>query len=260
LELEQAPKELKPLGHAVNFLMERVSQDIEHERLFLGDIAHELRTPLAAMKLNAQNGLQSKDLHSVQNALIKIVRGVDRSSRLIEQLLTLARLDPRALGEPEVCMLGEVAQEAINSLKHQRHQTTNANLILSESFMAVNVQGYPDLLCVLLRNLLENACRYTPESGNIELTARYADEDTLEISVCDQGPGVSELQLQSLGKRFFRGRPADRMGSGLGLSIVARIAELHEAHLSFNNLSPHGLKVSVVFHNTVNPTKLLSSQ
>lgn len=252
LALERAPKELKPLGHAVNFLMERVSQDVEHERRFLGDIAHELRTPLAAMKLNAQNGLHSKDPHSVQNALIKIVRGVDRSTRLIEQLLTLARLDPHALGEQEQCVLGEIAQEVIYTLSHQHYQHTIANIRVSESLMTAHLKGYPDLLSVMLRNLIENACRYTQEGGKIDLSAQQNGEGNIELSVCDQGPGVSELQLPSLGKRFFRERPADRMGSGLGLSIVARIAELHSAQLHFSNIAPQGLKVSVIFPRLIN--------
>lgn len=247
LELEKAPKELKPLGHAVNFLMERVSQDVERERRFLGDIAHELRTPLAAMKLNAQSGLNSKDPHSVQNALIKIVRGVDRSTRLIEQLLTLARLDPLALGEQEICVAGEIAQEVIYTLGHQHYKNKIANIHVRDSLMAAHLKGYPDLLSVMLRNLIENACRYTQEGGQIDLIAKHNDDGTVEISVCDQGPGVSDLQLLSLGKRFFREHPADRMGSGLGLSIVARIAELHGAQLKFINVQPRGLKVSIIF-------------
>lgn len=252
LELKSAPKELKPLGNAVNFLMERVSQDVERERRFLGDIAHELRTPLAAMKLNAQNGLHSKELltsesSNLQNILIKIVRGVDRSIRLIEQLLTLARLDPRALGEQEIFTLGEMTQDVVSTLSHQHFQNTIGNVRISESLMAVQLKAYPDLISVMLRNLIENACRYTQGQGDIQLTGEIHPDGAFELIVCDQGPGVSELQLQSLGKRFFRERPADRMGSGLGLSIVARIAELHSSRLAFSNLQPRGLKVSVLF-------------
>lgn len=247
LELKRAPKELKPLGQAVNMLMERVSQDVERERRFLGDIAHELRTPLAAMKLNAQNGLHNKDPFGIQNCFIKIARGVDRSTRLIEQLLTLARLDPRALGEPETCVLGDIAQELVSTLSYQHYQNSIANLSLDQSLFSVHLQGYPDLLSVLLRNLIENACRYTQEGGKIILSAEPNPNATVTVSLSDQGPGVSELQIQSLGKRFFRERPADRLGHGLGLSIVARISELHGAQVSFSNLVPRGLKVSIVF-------------
>jgi two-component system sensor histidine kinase QseC len=245
LVLEKAPKELKPLGQAVNLLMEQVSQDIERERRFLGDIAHELRTPLAAMKLNAQNGLYSKDIYSIQNFLIKIVRGVDRSIRLIEQLLTLARLDPRALSEPEICILGDIAQEVVSALSPQ--QQSGVNISLDQSLFAVKLKAYPDLLSVMLRNLIENACRYSPEGGKILLATEPSTDHSVTFTLSDQGPGVSELQLQSLGKRFFRERPADRMGSGLGLSIVARIAELHNAHVRFNNAIPQGLIVTIVF-------------
>ncbi len=244
LALEKAPKELIPLGQAVNLLMEQVSQDVERERRFLGDIAHELRTPLAAMKLNAQNGLYSKDVYGVQNFLIKIVRGVDRSIRLIEQLLTLARLDPRALGEPESCVLGEIAQEVINALSPQQQGGVHINL--DQSLFTVKLNAYPDLLSVMLRNLIENACRYSPEAGKINLAAEHTITN-IRFILTDEGPGVSQLQLQSLGKRFFRERPADRMGSGLGLSIVARIAELHTAQVRFENAVPHGLIVTIAF-------------
>ncbi|HOY24212.1 MAG TPA: ATP-binding protein [Cellvibrio sp.] len=244
LVLEKAPKELIPLGQAVNLLMEQVSQDVERERRFLGDIAHELRTPLAAMKLNAQNGLYSKDIYSVQNFLIKIVRGVDRSIRLIEQLLTLARLDPRALGEPETCVLGDIAQEVINALSPQ--QQSGVHIHVEESLFNTQLNAYPDLLSVMLRNLIENASRYSPEGGKISLAAEQTANNII-FALTDQGPGVSEQQLHSLGKRFFRERPADRMGSGLGLSIVARIAELHQAQVSFSNAVPQGLVVKILF-------------
>lgn len=244
LELEKAPKELIPLGQAVNLLMEQVSRDVERERRFLGDIAHELRTPLAAMKLNAQNGLYSKDVYSIQNFLIKIVRGVDRSIRLIEQLLTLARLDPRALGEPESCVLGDIAHEVINTITPQ--QQSGVHIHLDQSLFTAELNAYPDLLSVMLRNLIENACRYSPEGGTIHLATEHTT-DNIMLTLIDQGPGVSEQQLQSLGKRFFRERPADRMGSGLGLSIVARIAELHHAQVSFSNAVPQGLVVKILF-------------
>lgn len=244
LVLKQTPKELMPLGQAVNSLMEQVSQDVERERRFLGDIAHELRTPLAAMKLNAQNGLYAKDVYSVQNFLIKIVRGVDRSIRLIEQLLTLARLDPRALGEPESCVLGDIAQEVINALSPQ--QQSGVHIHLDQSLFSAQLNAYPDLLSVMLRNLIENACRYSPEGGKINLAAEQTANNFI-FMLTDQGPGVSEQQVQSLGKRFFRERPADRMGSGLGLSIVARIAELHRAQVSFSNAVPQGLVVKILF-------------
>ncbi len=244
LALEKAPKELMPLGQAVNLLMEQVSRDVESERRFLGDIAHELRTPLAAMKLNAQNGLYSKDIYSVQNFLVKIVRGVDRSIRLIEQLLTLARLDPRALGETEKCVLGDIVQEVLNTLRPQ--QQSGVHIHVEPSLFTARLNAYPDLLSVMFRNLIENACRYSPEGGKINLTAERAN-DHIIFTLTDQGPGVSEQQLQSLGKRFFRERPADRMGSGLGLSIVARIAELHHAQVSFSNAMPQGLVVKILF-------------
>jgi two-component system, OmpR family, sensor histidine kinase QseC len=244
LTLEHIPKELKPLGQAVNVLMERVSEGVERERRFLGDVAHELRTPLTSIKLNAQNGLHASDDLHAQHFLEKIVLGVDRSTRLIEQLLTLARLDPRALGEREPCNLGEISQEVISVMSYQKYLN---NIKLHKSLYSVTLLAFPDLIGVMLRNLIENACRHSPEDKEIILRAINNDDLTITFSIIDQGPGVSNLQLQSLGQRFFRERPADRMGSGLGLSIVARIAELHGARLSFENASPSGLIVSMIF-------------
>jgi len=251
LELQKSPVELKPLAQAVNLLMTRVSADVERERRFLGDIAHELRTPLTAIKLNAQSGLNAKEPQKLQHFLIKIVYGVDRSIRLIEQLLTLARLDPRALGEPEICNLGDIAQDVVSTLNSPHLRNPVENLELDVSLHTANVLAHPVLLGVLLRNLIENACRYTPEGSKMTLTAIAKDTGSLTIELCDQGPGVSELQLQSLGKRFFRERAADSMGNGLGLSIVARIAELHHAKVHFSNREPQGLKVSVAFPPTL---------
>jgi two-component system, OmpR family, sensor histidine kinase QseC len=247
LILEDVPVELKPLGQAVNILMTRVSQDVERERRFLGDIAHELRTPLSAIRLNAQNGLHSNETYGTQNFLIKIVLGVDRSIRLIEQLLTLAKLDPLALGNKENCNLGNIAQDVVGLISHQKYKNSIENVSLHHSLFEAELQAYPDLLSVMLRNLIENSCRYTPEGGKIVLSAEKNTDSTISVSVSDEGPGVSELQRKSLGKRFFRESPADRMGNGLGLSIVARIAELHGAELSFHNIMPQGLKVTLVF-------------
>jgi len=248
LQLIHTSTELKPLINAINFLMQHVYQEVERERRFLGDIAHELRTPLAALKLNAQHGLQTKDVNQTQHTLIKIVQGVDRSTRLIEQLLTLARLDPRALGSRENCVIGDIVQDVVNQQKLHAGNTKTVTFSVANSLFNAQLFVYPVLMNVLIRNLIENAYRYSPEDGCIAIDGEINTAGNFLLRVKDEGNGVSETQLRSLGKRFYQEHPADRMSTGLGLSIVARIAELHHAKVNFANVTPHGLMVTLEFH------------
>jgi two-component system, OmpR family, sensor histidine kinase QseC len=238
--------ELKPLVHAIDNLMARVAQDLERERRFLGDVAHELRTPLAALKLHAQMGLSATDLSGTQHHLLKVLQGVDRSTRLVEQLLTLARLDPRALGAIESFNPGDLAQELQQHLSGDG-LLANHQLVIAPEVFRLQLQGYPILIGVMLRNLIENACRYSPALSPITINGSGDEQGRICLQVTDQGPGVSSDKLASLCNRFYREHPADRNGSGLGLSIVARIAELHAAQVSFSNRQPQGLEVSILF-------------
>jgi len=241
------PQELKPLVLAINSLMARVAQDIERERRFLGDVAHELRTPLAALKLYTQLGLSSQDLAGTKHNLAQVLKGVDRSTRLVEQLLTLARLDPRALGEKESLNPGKLAQEIVQVLADSRPaKMLDHKVVIAPVLFTLELQGYSVLFGVMLRNLLENACQYSPVQGQItldgDITAEY-----IRLSIADEGPGVPTDKLESLCHRFFREHPADRNGSGLGLSIVTRIAELHGAKLTISNRRPQGLLITLNF-------------
>jgi two-component system, OmpR family, sensor histidine kinase QseC len=245
---QHSPRELQPLITAINSLMARVAQDLERERRFLGDVAHELRTPLSALKLNAQLALSSQDLAGAQHNLRKVLQGVDRSTRLIEQLLTLARLDPRALGPMETINLGKLIQEVVQTLSDSRlAKLRDHSLRIDPKLMELQIQGYPVLIGVMLRNLLENASRYSAAATEIAIEYQQLDSAQARIVILDQGPGVPEDKLHSLCNRFFREHPADRSGSGLGLSIVARIADIHSATLAISNRSPQGLRVQLDF-------------
>jgi len=256
IDIEKStPDELIPLITAINQLMNRVSNAVELERRFLGDVAHELRTPLSAIKLNTQLALQSPNPNQIKSQLEKILAGINRSNRLIQQMLTLARLDPKALGEKSAINLFDLLIQSIQDIdEQQRAPATSSNhLILLEhkiefddSFKQTEILAYPILMSVLFRNLIDNACRYSPPFSSIYLQAmEYTDQ--VEIRIVDNGPGVAEEKLELLGKRFFRAdsgqKSADQSGSGLGLSIVSRIIDIHQGKVIFLAAKPHGLEI-----------------
>jgi two-component system, OmpR family, sensor histidine kinase QseC len=249
------PKELIPVVSSINQLMNRVASAVEIERRFLGDVAHELRTPLSALKLNTQIGLQSVTLEQSKTQLSKILNGINRSNRLIQQLLTLARLDPKALGEKIRLNLFDLLTQSIQDLDNQAvlvdtqsHsiQLQNHYIQFDDQFKNADIFAYPLLMTVLFRNLIDNACRYSPKESTVTLKVQQ-DKNFMRISVVDNGPGIAREKLGSLGKRFFRAdtdqKAADQSGSGLGLSIVARIIELHQGQLEFFAAQPQGLEV-----------------
>lgn len=254
---DNIPDELSPMVTAVNQLMNRVATGVEIERRFLGDVAHELRTPLSALKLQTQIALQNPSPEKTRQQLEKILSGINRSNRLIQQLLTLARLDPKALGDKQSINLFDLliqsAQDTDINFQYPDEQfceitLLNHPLIFDEAFRHTWIDAYPVLLNVLMRNLIDNACRYSPAASAIYL--RLTDRGHhIELDVIDSGPGIAADKLNSLGKRFFRNDPAqksaDQTGSGLGLSIVARVVELHQGQLDFLPAEPQGLKVHI---------------
>lgn len=241
-------REAQPLVAALNRLLSRLAAALDNERRFTADAAHELRTPLAAVKIQAQVALASSDVADHQHALRQVLAGADRATRLVEQLLRLARLDPLArLPQPRLLDLASLAAEVVGDMQAQALAKRQCLSIVTPAG-AVNVQGDIDLLTVALRNLVENALRYTPESGVIEVVAMM-DADRPLLSVRDNGFGVDAEEAPRLLERFYRGKAvahADNSnGSGLGLAIVQRIAELHGARLEIINRASGGLDASL---------------
>lgn len=236
----EAPSEVRPLIHALNRLLVRLHTALDNERRFTADAAHELRTPLAAIKIQSQVALASTDEEDRRHALRQVRAGTDRASRLVDQLLRLARLDPLAgisqatdvrLDELATRLAGEVAPLA---------RELGKSLSLVDSPDEVVVRGDADLLRVALRNLVENALRHTPDGCEVTLGVSL-DKGLPMLWVRDTGPGVAEDELSRLTERFFRGRDVTQEGSGLGLAIVRRVAELHGARLELANHPEGGL-------------------
>lgn len=242
----QVPREVAPLVHALNALFGRLRTSFEQERRFTADAAHELRTPLAALKTQAQVAQAATSEQALRHALDQIVVGVDRATRLVEQLLMLARLDPQAsLPAAESLSLPQLAAVCVAQLAPMAAQRDVD--LAQEAPDAALVRGDAALLSALMRNLLDNAIRHAPPGSEVELSVRRAADGVL-LRVCDQGPGIPAAQRQRVLERFYRIDGVSGEGSGLGLSIVQRIVQLHGATL---RLEPgeggRGLCVEVAF-------------
>jgi two-component system sensor histidine kinase QseC len=227
------PREAQPLVLALNRLLDRLAATLENERRFTADAAHELRTPLAAVRVQAQVALASPAGETQLHALHQVLAGTARATRLVEQLLRLARLDPLArLPDPHPLDLAELARAAVADAHEAGVPDKSVGLAIPAS--PVPVSGDQDLLVAALRNLVDNAVRYTPPGSNITVFARVEHGEAV-LGVANDGPGVPPEELPKLIERFYRGRDNTSEGSGLGLAIVRRIAELHDARLEVDN-------------------------
>lgn len=227
--LRDLPAEMQPLVQALNGLFERIDRMVASERRFTADAAHELRTPIAAIRAQAQVALGAgADDTQRQHALQATLAGCDRATRLVEQLLTLARLEAAPAEEAAPVELGALARQVtaeLAPLALARQQT-----LALEAPVPCRVTGNSVLLGVLLRNLIDNAMRYSPDGAQIRVTVAQA-QGAAVLRVEDSGAGMSEPDMARLGERFFRVPGHERPGSGLGWSIVKRIAAVSGAQL-----------------------------
>ncbi len=246
LDEASAPREISPLIGALNALFDRLRTSLEQERRFTADAAHELRTPLAAVKTQAQVALGATGEDERSRALGNVVAGTDRASRLVEQLLVLARLDPqKVLPHGQTVDLHELARQGVAEIAPAAAaKGVEVSLAAGD---AAPVAGDAVLLAVLLRNLLDNAVRYTPAGGEVEVSVLRATGG-VSLAVVDNGPGIPEAERGRVFERFHRVLGSGEEGSGLGLSIVRRIADLHRAGVSLDaGPGGRGLRVEVRF-------------
>jgi two-component system, OmpR family, sensor kinase len=225
------PEEISPFIHSINTMIERLSHSIEKERKFIADAAHELRTPLTALQLQADN-LAPQIVQSNQERFQELRRGISRSSKLITQLLRLARADAPVGGSPLTRVdLTEVVTGAVADVLPI---ALNRNLdIGAEAMLDAHVRAIEMDIGMAVKNLVSNAVRYTPDGGTIDLRMRR-DGAFVWIDVIDTGPGIAEDLLPRVFDRFFRANP-DIEGSGLGLSIVKAIATRYGGDVTLAN-------------------------
>lgn len=241
------PDEVAPLVTAINRLMGEVEAALEQERRFTSDAAHELRTPLAALRAQLHVARNARDGKEQQHALSQLEQGLERASRLVEQMLQLARLDPeRSL--PDRCQV-DLAALAREVCAEQGAVALFRNLDFAlEADLPVHLVGTLDWLRILLRNLVDNAIRYTPEGGRVLVSVFPGQDGGAALRVADSGPGIAPHLRDAALQRFHRLQTDGPSGHGLGLSIVSRIAELHGARLRLDkDRELGGLGVEVVF-------------
>ncbi|RDJ99036.1 ATP-binding protein [Paraburkholderia lacunae] len=245
IDIGHSPTEVRPLIDAINLVLSRLRRSLERERAFTADAAHELKTPLAAIKVQAQVALAEPDAALQRLAMERVVQGVDRSARLAEQLLLLARLDAHEKLSSAPLKPAAVAKDAL--LANERNaQQKNIHVTLTGDLRA-EINAEPVLIGILLDNLLDNAIKYGRAGGRVEVAVQHA-LDRVRLTVRDDGPGVASADLVHLTNRFYRATGNQATGSGLGLSIVARIAEHFDASLHLGTgIGERGLAVEVSF-------------
>ncbi|HVO90611.1 MAG TPA: ATP-binding protein [Casimicrobiaceae bacterium] len=241
------PQELRPLASSLNDLLARLDAALAAQRRFTADAAHELRTPLAALKLQLDLARRATEQRDREAAYDDLDAAVKRATHLVEQLLTLARVEPEALaGRAIENDLVQIAKDAIVS----RSALANAkgiDLGLARAEPA-RVMGDGDSITTLLTNLLDNALRYTPSGGRVDVSVAVENDQTV-LTVSDTGPGIPAGERERVFDRFYRGEGNSVSGSGLGLSIVRRIADAHRATIDLDSRADDtsGLVVTVRF-------------
>ncbi|CAD5374359.1 Histidine kinase [Rubrivivax sp. A210] len=243
LALPQAPSEMQPVLDALNALFERIGQLLDAERRFTADAAHELRTPIAAIRTQAQVALGEAEPGARRHALLATLEGCDRATRLVEQMLTLARLEAASAPPGQVVDLAALARRVMADLAPRA--LAQGQALELDADTPCPVAGDETLLAVLLRNLLDNAIRYCPAGATIHAAVARTGNG-VELLVEDSGPGLADADQARLGQRFFRVPGSAASGSGLGWSIVYRIAAVHGLALTVGrSVTLGGLAVRV---------------
>ena len=241
LNTEGLPVEILPLVKNLNQFFDRTSAMLQRERRFTSDAAHELRSPLAALRIQTEVAqLAGDDGELREQALFHLTQGIDRASQLIEQLLTLSKLD----NLQELEELQPIDWEGIiQSLIAERYfvaEKRKITLAFEKESEPKSKQGQPILVSLMLRNLLDNAIKYCSEDTTVSVKIASS-----QIIVEDNGGGVEPEDLKKLGQRFYRPAGQNEKGSGLGLSIVMRIAELHGFKVRLENVIKEGQRIGL---------------
>ncbi|MFN7572675.1 MAG: ATP-binding protein [Betaproteobacteria bacterium] len=236
------PSEVEPLAAALNAMLARLAEAFAAQRNFVADAAHELRTPLAALTLQLELLRRAGTADEREDATAALAAGIARARHLVEQLLTLARSE--SAGQPLAAVaLGEVVEQAVADVLPFAHEKAIA---LSVETAPATVRGDSAALRLLVRNLADNAVRYTPAGGAVALRVAEA-QGVATLTVDDTGPGIAPAEQARVFDRFYRGANAQASGSGIGLAIVRAVAQRHGARVELTDAPGGGLRVRVAF-------------
>jgi two-component system OmpR family sensor kinase len=241
LEERGLPREVQPLVHSLNDLLRRLGRALETQRAFVADAAHELRTPLTAVRLQAQIAERAAQDSERREALDNLRLGVERANHLVQQLLTLAREEDQASRAPnEAVRLDALTREVVAEHAALAHSKGVDLGVAREE--ALTMQANPAALRTVLSNLVDNAVRYTPAGGSVELSlAREGGDAVIEVS--DSGPGIPAEERARVFDRFYRRSGDGPEGSGLGLAIVKQVVERTGGSIALGEAAKGGLKV-----------------
>ncbi|MCL6469990.1 MAG: two-component sensor histidine kinase, partial [Ralstonia sp.] len=241
------PDEIRPLTNALNDLLARLGTALAHQRAFVADAAHALRTPLAALKLQLQVADRAENEDERRAAHADLHRGVERMIRLVGQLLTLARQEPGAADTQRATVaLDAVAADVVAELSPAAVQK-RIDLGIAVESQPASVIGNADALRVLLVNLVDNALNYCPRGARVDVSTAHTPDGGAQLVVEDNGPGIPAEERERVLDRFYRPAQAPTGGSGLGLAIVREIAQAHDATLALEAREGGGLRVVLRF-------------
>ena len=235
VKVEELPIEVRPLVESLNALLQRLEGAFDTQRRFAADAAHELRTPLTALTLQVQLAARAQSDDERAIALQRMEQGVKRATRLVQQLLTMARLDPESAQKPAVPT--DLAGLAAGVIDEMQPLAAQKSITLDADAPAPAwVLGQEDALRILLTNLIDNALRYTAPGGRVHVSVRAAGVAgaAVQLIVQDNGPGIPPDERERVFDRFYRGRDAAAGGSGLGLAIVRQIADMHDGSVELS--------------------------
>jgi len=249
LSAQALPSELQPLVAAFNHVLAQLSGAVEGERRFIADAAHELRTPLSALQAQAQVAMHAQTAAEKDAAVAKLVVVVERTVRLSEQLLDLARLNAGANApEHTSADLGELILHVMREFEIDAQKQARAITLAIEP---APIQCNVDEIGILLRNLVDNALRHTPADARIRIGCGHdagPGGPFVYLEVADDGPGVPEAEREAIFRRFYRAAGTDARGSGIGMSLVAGIAQLHHARIQTSEgLEGRGFGIRILF-------------
>ena len=238
----QVPQEVTSLIDALNRLFHRLADSFNRERQFTDNAAHELRTPLAAIKTQAQVIARTEKLStSGQEQVENLLQATDRAANMTQSLLTFSRLENEKVTFSPV-NVGQVVSEELDGLR----MTASKKSITLHTDLDQNViaDGVKDALAVLARNLIQNAIRYTPEGGKVDISLKASNTHAALI-VRDTGPGIADEYKQKVFERFYRVNKAEASGAGLGLAMAVWVARLHDTEVKLTDAAPYGLIASL---------------